>query len=48
MEEVCEIRAKISYVPLFETFASNQPFICNSHQTMKQCEGLNKGVNCSR
>ena len=28
-------------VSLFETFASNWPFICNHHQTIKQQEGKN-------
>ena len=47
MDKVCEIRASTLSVSLFEAFASNRPFICNYHHTIKQwdkweifCEGL--------
>ena len=36
MEKVCEIKANAPSVSLFETIASNQPYICNCHQTVKQ------------
>ena len=28
-------------LPIFETLASVQPFICNHHQTIKQDSGIN-------